>query len=490
MSSIIDTSNRVPRAYVRVSLGVGRRTTGGSARKILLVGNKTSAGSMLDETPEQVFSEDEVIAKAGDGSELHRMYLKTIAANRTAQITLVAVTESAGANATATITFVGTATKNDTFILHVGDRKWSVPVYTGDAIADIAGRVVDAINGVYGANTKGLPFTASVSGGVVTLTAKQKGPRGNELCMKYKFEEGSNGFTGPIESPHEYFTGGTTSDDPTNALMAVEPERFHLIVSPYSDATNNALFKAHVDEQSEALQGHRCRFVFGSQASLGILTAITMTLNAERGQVAWHYMSHQTCAEIAASLAGTLAKGLASDPAYNFDGEVLAGIEPQWVVADRPLNSELVSALIMGITPVGIAGTDATIVRSTTTKWKNAAGTASDLSVSETHYVDVADFIADELEAAWPVDFKGFKIGKDIEGEVPPPGVATPRTMRNWAASILARYSNTLLVNVDQTIEEMTFEENADVPGRIDAVIPIDVIELFHQFGADVRQIG
>jgi hypothetical protein len=35
-----------------------------------------------------------------------------------------------------------------------------------------------------------------------------------------------------------------------------------------------------------------------------------------------------------------------------------------------------------------------------------------------------------------------------------------------------------------------TFERNEVANGRVDAVIPIDVIELFHQFAADVRQVG
>ncbi len=99
--------------------------------------------------------------------------------------------------------------------------------------------------------------------------------------------------------------------------------------------------------------------------------------------------------------------------------------------------------------------------------------------------------VADTLEENWAAAFPGFKLGVDIEGEVPPPGVATANTTRAWALGLLAPFENDLLENFSSvTVAGSLFERNETAKGRIDAVIPIDVIELFHQFAADVRQQG
>ena len=105
--------------------------------------------------------------------------------------------------------------------------------------------------------------------------------------------------------------------------------------------------------------------------------------------------------------------------------------------------------------------------------------------------MDVADFIADTLQDGWPDRFPNFKLGVDIEGEVPPPGVATANTTRDWCVEVLGKFDNNLIENFDtETVPNMVFERSTAAKGRVDAVIPIDVIELFHQFAADVRQVG
>ena len=61
LTSIVDTSNKVPRAFVRVALGAGPRSPGSSAMKILLIGSKTSTGTAAVTTKYQIAGPDDAL---------------------------------------------------------------------------------------------------------------------------------------------------------------------------------------------------------------------------------------------------------------------------------------------------------------------------------------------------------------------------------------------------------------------------------------------
>src|SRR5690242_17392064 len=105
ITSIIDTSIKTPGAFMKVSLGVGARSAGDAAVKLLLFGNKTSSGTMIVAKVYPVYSEDDVKTYAGRGSELHLMVRATLRANPAATIYIVAVAESGGTAASGTLTF-------------------------------------------------------------------------------------------------------------------------------------------------------------------------------------------------------------------------------------------------------------------------------------------------------------------------------------------------------------------------------------------------
>lgn len=58
LASVIPSSNKVPGTFLKVSLGVGPRSSGASPRHVVLVGNKTTSGSMALLTEVDCFSED------------------------------------------------------------------------------------------------------------------------------------------------------------------------------------------------------------------------------------------------------------------------------------------------------------------------------------------------------------------------------------------------------------------------------------------------
>lgn len=489
LTSIIDLSNKRPRAFIRVSLGVGPRSTGAGPIRVLLLGNRSStAAATYDDQPLDVVTEADVSSVAGSGSELHRMYRAITKAFRNVAVTIVPVTP-AGTAATATFTVTGVgASSAGTFRLQIGsDDPIEVAIPIGASDTTAASAIAAAINAVTHS-----AVTAGSVAGAVTMTVKSVGLRGNTLRYRCSVPTVPSGITLPTTTG-TFFTSGATDDNVTLALTASASSRYHLTVCPSDDANpaNVTRVANHVDDQAGPLNGRRGRFVCASIGTLGAATTFAQTLNRERGQCVWAYNASSQPSELAATAAGEIAEGLSTDRATNFDGRVLPGVSPQWLTSERATGTQIVAALNVGLTPIEAVGTTMTIARSITMKSLDPVSNP-DYRVLDTHYVDVADFIGDVLQDGWPDRFTGFKLGVDIAGEVPPPGVATAGTTKLWAIEVLGVYDNKLIENFDsETVPNMVFERNeSGAKGRVDAVIPVDIIELFHQFAADVRQVN
>src|SRR4051794_6114172 len=102
-------------AYIEVNFAQGASGGDSSEYEILLMGNKTSAGSATVDTviygPDSLVSmqtEADVIALFGPGSELHRQWRRVNKINKTTTVRALAVTESAGTAASATVVLATT----------------------------------------------------------------------------------------------------------------------------------------------------------------------------------------------------------------------------------------------------------------------------------------------------------------------------------------------------------------------------------------------
>jgi phage tail sheath gpL-like len=487
ITSVIANSNKVPGVYIKVSLGVGARAGGSDVLYVVLFGNKTSSGTMALETEYDCFSEDEARSLAGAGSELFWMFRHAIAANPGVAVKLMAVTASAGTAASGTITVANAATSAGTIGVTVMGEEIEIPFASGDASTAVAAAINTYVN-----NKSDWPVTAGVSSSVVTLTARHAGPRGNFIRFRCRVITGT-GTT--VTASAAALASGATSDDPQTALDAQQGVRRRFLVSPYSDATQLAKFQSHVGAQDEPEAGNRKVLVAGSLDTLANTTTLATGRNFARGQMAWLENSDVPPACLAAALAAFRAKNESVDAAHNYDGEVLPGLLPHYSKSDIPSNTELDSALNNGITPLTSTNSgEVVIVRSITMKSQDSAG-KPDFRVLDTHKVSVPDAIADDLEVQLADNFAGMKASQDPpEGESPATGVCTPSMVRDLLYGRLKTFetSNGYLDSgsVDAWADTLRVELSTVAAGRFNMVVPVDVIELAHQFAPDIRQIG
>lgn len=173
-------SYQVPGVYVFLSrAGAAPSATN---RRLLLLGYKTSAGAAPAGTPQRILSEDDVIAFAGKGSDLHRIYRAFVAqsASTGADIWIMPMNAPAGTAQTRTVKIlqsptgavlstVNTGAMAAGFVsLWIAGYRFDSQIANGDTYATIAANLCAQIQ----ANQDLLPCTASIAGDTITLTSR------------------------------------------------------------------------------------------------------------------------------------------------------------------------------------------------------------------------------------------------------------------------------------------------------------------------------
>lgn len=483
--SILDTSFKVPRAFVKVSLGAGARSPGSSAMKVLAVGSKTSAGTAAVGDLVRCAGADDAKTSFGPGSELHRAAMKFFKANPIGVFYATAMDDSTGGGlATKQFVFSGTATSDGTIEVWIDGERLAISVVTGDTATVVGDKLEAIING-----RSDLPVTAANSTGTVTVSSKNKGSRFNWITTR-SLKTNAAGIS------HTAVTGKTaggtdTSANPTTQLDAVAgAERFHLIISGFVDATNLAKFKASITSLATPIVGKRGRWLACSPDTLANAITLSDALNDPRGELLWFEAPDALPIEAAASYAGAHTAVRSSDRAANTDGMLLPDLLTRYAVADRPTVSEQNTALNNGLTPLMDDSSVVRVVRAVTSYHQDGSGN-DDFTILDTHYVEVSDEIGDAIEQGFATAFAGYKLGVDgADGAPPFPGVATPKSVKDWIVSLLYPREGRSIVNVTALIPSIVVEADGSAAGRLNAEVPVDVIELFHQLGTNIAQVG
>lgn len=490
LTSVIDTANKVPGFYAEVALGVGPRSAGDAPRTVVMCGHRLATGTAVVHVLVAVPSPDDARTLFGAGSELHLMAVAAFKVNP--GVTLYAVPldpPGAGVAAFSTIALtVGPSTADGSYVVTCGGLSITVAIPSGSSITAAALLVSNAIN-----DQTDWPVSAVPTIGSIAVTAKHKGTRGNRISLR-----SSGTIAGITHTPPaaNYLTSGTTVDTITTALAELAPERFHYNAVAHDDSVTLNLFRDHANTYAMPLEGRRQQVVAGCIDTLANAITLATTCNAARVQIAWHYNADDTPSQIAASLAALRAMREGADPAANISGlerTELLGLRTQPVVADRPLGSELQSALNNGLTPLAASSGRVYVVRGVTTRSLDAASNP-DYAVLDTSKVTVPDYVADDLSANWGA-FAAVnpKVGPDPTDpeDMPPEGVATPKMAKDWIYGRLKEHEAAGMINnVDALIDSLIVELAASPAGRLNAVVPTDVIEWLCQLAASVRQVG
>ncbi len=442
-------------AIIEVNFAQGSSGGDSSEYEILMLGNKSTDGSATADTviygPDsevQMQTEADVISLFGPGSELHRMWLKVNKVNKSTRVRALAVTASAGTAASGTIVLATAATANGAIRVWVGDEFVDTSVASGDAVDTIGAAVAASIN-----TKTHWPVTAAYNSSTdtVTLTAKVKGPRGNEIRFQAA-TVGSIGTTLTGGATDTALTSGATADDNTAALATILADRYFYIVSAASDATQLGALVTQVNLQAGASTGIRQGVFAGFTGSLANGITLATGRNAARCEIAWQKTSDWTGAELAANDAAIFAL-LETKPKprtnyCNFGSR--AADQDLWLVpaprdaSAHPTAADIKSALNNGLSPIAVTrkGGRTRLVNRVTTRSLN--GALQDYRIRPAHKRTICDFFADDLGAVINERFGSSKIGDDVPNGTPPlgPEFVTPDRMKGAVVGVINTFDS------------------------------------------------
>lgn len=445
----LDPNRRTPGIAREFLFAQGVSSGSGTSRSVLLMGNKTSAGSeTVDTINEPVADNSDAEARMGRRSELYGMYRKYVAVDPNATIYFVACAEhGSGTAATRPIVYANAATGASTGHVYILGEDVTFSIAAGDSADDIGAAAAAAINNY---DAGGLPVTAANSSGTVTLTTANLGVRQGLILDQLRATiDDSIATTATVGS----LTAGTNEDDHTNAIALAAEAGHYYIVSPKHQttgptATDNgtgellaALSVAHLPAGGKEMQAF---FGLVGTPAEAVTVATDSDVNNVLAQFAHSENSDWTPALLAAHYAAVVRSQQIAHPSANltdYSNDPATGkifqIPAPYSKGDWPTPTEIETMLAGGVTPIGVRpGGRTYIVRQVTSRSQNAAG-QNDYRASEGHIPSAIHFAWDLLKLRYTETKQPFVSDDLAEGEKPLKGVTTPSAMRLLTFSVI-----------------------------------------------------
>jgi phage tail sheath gpL-like len=503
-----------PGVFPEIDFAQGPSGPAPAARNILIIGNKSTAGTATNDTvvygPDTATTcqtENDVVTLFGQGSQLHRAFLRITAVRGNTvgpAIYYIAAAPSGGAAATGTIIFTGTATSNANVRVWVVDQFVDTAVTSGQTPTQIGAAVAASINSQFR-----YPVTAANGAGTVTVTANNTGPEGNWIVCQAAFTSGGSTvtttITGTIGTANAKLTGGATADNYTNALATVLSTRFYYILCCDSDATNIGRVVTQVNSQALPTSNIRQRVFAGSADTLANEITLATGLNAPRCEISSALGSDLTPLEIAANnmavysllensggRVGPTRNNYSLFPANATDASLWTIVGTRSGPTSGLSTTQITSALNNGITPLAILPNNSTqLVKRVTSRSLN--GAVQDYRVRDAHRVSIPDFWTDDAVSLTQLNFGGKDLLPDPQqGQpFPPPQATTPA---QWGASLkdlVQTYANAgQLKNVTAILNSMIVQRETNPTNRCSALVPLQCVDLADQFALLVQQVA
>lgn len=470
---------KTPGTYLSVDLLGGVANPGNGNQRILVIATQnTTGGDITDDTEvRQVFGADDAAVALGEGNVGHLAVDRIFAANGNAPVDVISPTAGAGAAATGTQTFSGSATENSTIRFRVHGRTIDVGWLNGEAVAVFQARAVAAING----RASELFVTVGGVSPDIDYTAKAFGPWGNDVRINASVVEGGAGIT--ISVNPATLTTGVTEPDITNALATVATRTYRRIVLCASNADASATgssanpdrLKVHINALDS---GNQAKLQVGMVGHTGIIADVkagAIDRNEESMQYTYGQDFEDLPGEVAGWDAGDAMAGVAIRPNYNRIGNQALLYGPADVVTSKMTGTEIEDLLRNGVTPIDLAPitNQPFLVRPITTHSLN--GVNPDFRAFDMSDVDGTYSVGEDLQQVVPVEFANASLSPDLPpGADPlPPGVVEEKDIK---AFILSRFEFWATQGViDRTKleaallnDELIFQINATDPTQFD----------------------
>lgn len=470
----IPASIRKPGKYFEFNTKLAVQTLPNNRQCMLIIGQRTSDGTIAEAVPTKVFSDAEAQTYFGEGSMAHLMVRAAIKANPYLDLTVVALDDNdvSGVTATGTATFVGPAASNGVFTLYIGSATVSIAIADEDTAAEIAAALVAEI-----ADNPDLPVTAAAGTGenthIVTFTAQNKGLCGNDIGLAYELTNADD-----VTCAIVAMASGAGDPDIQDALDVVAAEQYDIIATPYNNSTDLGTLADHLDLVSGPMEQRPGIGVYGMNGALADATTLSGLVN--HGRVLCAYLRYTSATsrtsmpyEIASAMAAVMA--YEEDPARPLNTLELKGLAPA-NIADRLSRTEQESLLYNGVTPLEIGPGEAVqIVRAISTYTEDAQG-ISDVSLLDITTIRTLDYVRKACRERVALRFPREKLSSK-----------TPAKVKSELMDVLLKLQDLEIVEeVEANADGLIVERDEQDVNRLNAKIPTDVVNGLHVFAGRI----
>lgn len=439
---------------------------------VVILAQKTSAGTATANTPYQIFSDSAAQGYFGAGSVAHLTCRAALQANANAAISCVGIADAGGAvDATGSIVIGDTtASAAGTLSIWIGD----VQVDTNYA----SGATKDSITAAAHTNIANvanyIPVIDSTSAGTITMVARNKGTLGNHTALSAKASAGLSSIT--VNQP----TGGATDPDlgaydtTSTPCGCIASAGYSVIVNTLPTSTAMGKVKSLVDfvsgpmEQRPATHYAVATDKVGSLATIQTLAGTTMN----DGRLSLGYIAYTNDMQAKTEsykIAGAYGAMIAynPDPAIPYDGLVLAPVAPCAVV-DRLTRTQQEAALAAGVTPFEVVGNNVTIVRAVST-YTTTLG-VPDPTLRDITTYRTLDYVRSQVRTRLTLRFPRSKLSS-----------RTPAKVKAEVLDVLYLLEGLEIVqNVTLYRSGVIVEIDTQDTSRLDVKIPTNIVQGLH----------
>jgi phage tail sheath gpL-like len=492
---------KTPGAMSEVRNGQASGNIGQFPRPMLIAGYKASGSSLTDFEVFPILDPIEGINAAGVSSELAQgIEVATQTPGVMGLLYGLAIPEPTGGSeteATATLTWSGTATAAGSVDVHVDGKMATVDIAPNDTAATLAARFDTRWATIFNA-----PCSSLSSSAVNTLTSTHTAARENDHVLwvdKTNMPAGINvvaaGGTA-FANGAVPFTGGVGTDasNLSSILAATAGIRFD-----YSAwALNEAASVDDIANQAATKAGPTGvgpeNVVIGFNGTVSNAVTRSQVMNQVLAQCAWmEARVHPFLLACALAALRTVREAEPvtprwGNPNHRFDFEELYGIPPHFKDTQSPDGGVTDTALNGGVTPIITHNGRPAVSRSITSR--SLDGANPDYRTLDTATAVVPQRIREDLDLLWTQEHsvENPYVGPDLpNGQSPPAGRSTPTL---WAGEINSRLREAEEANLITDVDNnpAAVEYNTTLKCLISNV-PTVVQPQNHITGTVIRQI-
>jgi len=473
---------RTPGAYLEFD---ARKATGGVAQlanRVLLIGQRLATGASPALAPVRLFSADQAVQAFGRGSMLAGMARAFKAADSFSECWAIALDDLvAGTAATGTITVTGPATAAGTVPLLIAGARVAVGVAAAASANTVAAAIAAAVNA-----QPDLPVTAAAAAAVVTLTARHKGTAGNDIDVRHSFYDGE-ALPAGIALVIVAMANGAGNPDHAALWPVIGDEPYRTIVLGVADAAILDSVEDELDSRWSPLRMIESFAFAARRGTAGTLAAFGNGRNSQLVSIIGTGVSPSPSWAWAASYAGVVGYASAIDPARPFQTLALPGIIGPARGA-RFTRSEREALLNDGISTFTVDPAGNVAIERAITTYQLSAFALEDIAYLDVNTVLTLQFLRNAVRARILAKFPRHKLANDDARFAPGQAIVTPRIIRAELVALMRELEEAGLVeDLDQFVADLIVERDAGDPGRVNALIPPNIVNQFRVFAARVE---